>query len=1280
MMDSEHNLNYDGEPSPAEQAPAGPVLVNDSEGANYTVEEAQDWEEGPPDESAHYDPHEEDPYSGPEAFDDPYAETPFPDEYDDPYANTPYATDDQGQYVHDPYGELDYSGRPTADDLEDIDMSHRDPENIQGGEYELDSHDPKTQGIQAWLARYGKTAGSLASMVCLVTVMAAIIVVASSAGGNSHSKPRHADGSSSPWGLRKENYKQMKFVAPPLELETICTQENIATQDGFDACTVLCEPAQCCRFDPITEPKLSCQRGHVQDCHTYHHYCERPPRAAVIPFVPPPDNIHQLCTKEKMHTPEGVTDCARACQGGTCCRYPTSLTGLSCLRGNEEQCQVYHMHCEQPPSEEEEAKDEAMAETIQFPFVPPPSDITEKCSGSSVATSAGFGECLEICRSGTCCRFDPNREASLSCRNEHPSDCPIYDQYCGGNTNVVSSKPVHNNGETGISGGNPEKETYVEKVCSDHSLATVEGFADCQQACSEFECCWRKEFGSFCPTGTHCEPYSHCLAMEASDYMDVSIQVSINLKCTDELIGTQQGRRDCLLACSQATCCFGSKAGECPHADDSFCNQYDACEKVSEIHENVPPAPSNMGKVCEKEHLNTLQGLAECDRACSKATCCWQETSSQSSCEKTNPLCSDYAPCFILNEGTIVETYPPIPEAPATLEAVCSETDGDVTACSEFCQPAECCWKSGKCTHDQSVTCKGYAACAPLLGDIPDAPANLDQVCRKDLVDTAAGMAGCQSLCDPGACCWRTGACLGMHPETCEGYIPCAIIMSNDQPTTSAPSKVPEAPELIKETCTHSNVASADGEMLCADICKVAECCWKTGACLSTQPDICEGYVPCAALLDYNQPNEGSSSTVAAASPDVQSECTKEGVATANGRASCAAACKQAECCWKSGSCLGINADTCEGYSPCTVLLDDSISAAAPADLTEVCSRDNIETAIGAAACEAICEAADCCWKVGNCIAAQSDICEGYVPCAVLNENMPVTMPTAPSFLKDVCTQEKVQNVEGQILCQDACKVAECCWNTGTCLSTYPDQCEGYVPCAVLTTDDEGTTTATIPKAPSYLETVCGSEIAGDEVHGHLCVNACYRATCCWNPDSTTPCKNDPNCDAGYDICANVNFDTVVPPTAAPEATPAPVQGSTPAPAPTDGVDQGYSEEMITDACLNHDNSIVNLCAKVCAPSDCCFDRNGDSGESCARDFPCYKYSACAMLHPEEDYVDVACASDDLSDCVAACGDSTCCFTNDIEKTCAMTNPNMICSRYTACEKLYGFRGRLLRG
>jgi len=292
-----------------------------------------------------------------------------------------------------------------------------------------------------------------------------------------------------------------------------------------------------------------------------------------------------------------------------------------------------------------------------------------------------------------------------------------------------------------------------------------------------------------------------------------------------------------------------------------------------------------------------------------------------------------------------------------------------------------------------------------------------------------------------------------------------------------------------------------------------------------------------------------------------------------------------------------------------------------------------------------------------------------------------VYLPTAPAFLQDVCTQQKIANTEGKILCQDACKAAECCWKTETCKDT--DKCDGYVACAVLVEDlienetggTTGTATSTtestaIEPAPGYLEIVCTTGFEEDVVHNHLCQKGCDAAACCWQTASDTACTSEPNC-AGYLVCDTVDFSKGATSPPAEDTTTSTTAAGTTSTATAAPMDTSkYTEEMITDVCLNHDNSIVNLCAKICLGSECCFETDGaDCG-----DFPCTKYSACSVLHPEESAVDQACnASEDLADCVGACGGSTCCFTTDIAKACDITNPGIICSRYKSCEKLYGF-------
>jgi hypothetical protein len=112
---------------------------------------------------------------------------------------------------------------------------------------------------------------------------------------------------------------------------------------------------------------------------------------------------------------------------------------------------------------------------------------------------------------------------------------------------------------------------------------------------------------------------------------------------------------------------------------------------------------------------------------------------------------------------------------------------------------------------------------------------------------------------------------------------------------------------------------------------------------------------------------------------------------------------------------------------------------------------------------------------------------------------------------------------------------------------------------------------------------------------------------------------------------------------------------------------------MIEDACFNHDNTIVNLCEKICEGSECCFEGSGDV-VSC-NGIQCSTYQACAGLHVDEDSINdltEKCNSDDRSDCVAACGIAACCYTQNINKICDVTHPGLVCENYKPCEILYG--------
>ncbi|CAB9497574.1 expressed unknown protein [Seminavis robusta] len=416
---------------------------------------------------------------------------------------------------------------------------------------------------------------------------------------------------------------------------------------------------------------------------------------------------------------------------------------------------------------------------------------------------------------------------------------------------------------------------------------------------------------------------------------------------------------------------------------------------------------------------------------------------------------------------------------------------------------------------------------------IPPAPPGLSGLCSRGNLSTLEGLAQCDLACAFADCCWRTSSpaitsCNASNP-LCDDYLVCSILDPANATITHSP--VPWAPITLNDDCLRN------GENLtaCEDACRLAECCWKTGTCLREQTEVCNDYVSCAVLLGQ------------------------------------------------------------DSQAPTNHSADPSIPIA-PEALEDYCTVGAIEGDIGSSGvsrCEDFCARAECCWKTDSCLASQAVKCQGYVFCGILSLNETTSSPPLPeaaSYLADVCAPHIVANVEGAVLCADACRRGECCWKTMTCLGVHAEQCPGYEPCKALSESD-------------------------NDVGGMLPV-----------------------------------------PTNQPSST---------------GDVADYTEALINDACLNHDNSVVNVCSRVCEGSECCFHPDNLDGTYCG-DFPCYKYSACLVLYPlADDAVNQACTSDNLSDCARVCGTSTCCFTQDSEKVCAVTNPGIVCSLFAACGRLY---------
>lgn len=656
------------------------------------------------------------------------------------------------------------------------------------------------------------------------------------------------------------------------------------------------------------------------------------------------------------------------------------------------------------------------------------------------------------------------------------------------------------------------------------------------------------------------------------------------------------------------------------------------------------------------------------------APCCWTDgiDKSRASCADDNPICEGYAACKNLHQNEKQEQQQQAaqagnpPAAPPTLDQECSannlETLLGLRHCGEECAAAACCWivddiysSIPSCEISHKDICTQYNKCKQLAdpkstlnSKIIPAPATISQDCSTQSVSTSKGLAECEAACMKAPCCWAKEntfhySCHSKDSTICTDYDVCFQLHGLHS------LKVPPAPSTVAHDCSPQSLQTYHGYSKCNDSCMQAPCCWAgaespVGSCLETHPTICKGYSGCTALNDPN--SILNSKTIEAAPTSIVQDCSASNMETADGLEKCERTCMDAPCCWTINdgahySCRNKNLAACETYDPCVLLSHHEHSA----DLHNGNDGGSMESSTSSTTSSA-----------------------GSI--SPSSENG--TVEVAPSYISTACAEMINGDEVHGYMCELACRKAECCWNPAQASCGSDPNCGGYTICG------------SIEFGPAMAHSVAANHnIDKDWIDNACkrnsleCVRVCTGSECCFDNNGgqavvSSTCSADCNKHAACSILHKKDDNAADANTSAPGSSNS--NGNNPA--PTDGgqakPDPKYNVEMVTDACLNHDNTIVNLCAKVCKGSECCFTSSAGT-PSCGLE--CGIYAACSTLHKDGDNpITKACSTDDLSDCVAACGDASCCFTNSIEKSCDKTNPSIICAEYTACEKLFPTR------
>lgn len=508
------------------------------------------------------------------------------------------------------------------------------------------------------------------------------------------------------------------------------------------------------------------------------------------------------------------------------------------------------------------------------PHLPdPPEDLYDVCAKGYIARN-GKVPCEKLCEPTECCDFPSNM--ALSCLEGNENVCLIYHTAC----HHLQDASTKQEAPASI----PAAPFNLAKICASDSVATIDGFAACHQACTRAECCY-EDAVTKCPL-PECPNYAPCLNLAATDHVDDTIPALVNKLCAKDKVMTHEGRLECHQMCSNALCCFSENG--CLHGDTSFCSQYQKCDNLDS---NIPveATPSEIQFACNEEPDIPAHD-SYCDLVCRKGSCCFSDFACPD-----NVDCDHYEPCADSGDDDTDEGGPPTNGGGddtddeelglGNNEPVDEEGTGPVvevdreeieeacgpgnealsppdqpSLCETLCDPGMCCFEKSGCPS--GIDCNDFIACENILEpeddddtddgeganpEIAPGPANassIQEACNSDGEDTLPGeVSECEELCEHGNCCFQQGGCGDAHPDIeCLDYVPCGKLHGIDDTDDGTEDNGDD--ETVREACRNSSLAT------CKLICEPARCCFEDGGCPAVENLDCDKYDDCWFLFE----------------------------------------------------------------------------------------------------------------------------------------------------------------------------------------------------------------------------------------------------------------------------------------------------------------------------------------------------------------------------------------------------------------------------------------------
>lgn len=576
--------------------------------------------------------------------------------------------------------------------------------------------------------------------------------------------------------------------------------------------------------------------------------------------------------------------------------------------------------------------------------------------------------------------------------------------------------------------------------------------------------------------------------------------------CSMESIASVSGFDMCEELCESAVCCRLPETDDysCKHDNSLVCKRYDAdCSNLDTARDEdqilgIPVAPQNLSDLCAADPLLRRDTKAEqCIAFCSQAHCCYRNIRGQNCTHQHQHLCQGYAPCSIL----------------LTSSTTAQQTEQKITQLSQQQHNQEENQPQTPPPTDPSIDQKQQQTQTSNDPSISNTNTAINAACT----DNGYGMQElCQALCQPGACCFHDGEDSCFHSGIdvdCHDYIPCEgkYQTSTDHSTSSSSSSSSSSTKALVDTeCNNVADATIDGAMLaCEAICQPADCCFQRDQnnCFNTAVSInCHDYTSCAKLYTNNnqdQDDGSQSKNTADTNNDgilsqdeennaiVDELCKPSSLYTLNSLEDCHDICEPYLCCFSSDpqeNCYADHASDCDVHESCDILVrpwhyiefnnfppshDDSPPFITKELVDEACSKSNLQTTDGIAACHALCAPKLCCFVgVGMKSHCEDEVTEGqctiYDSCQDLidDEDEDNDVPTdqslsLPSNLQEesdtwdvnfVCSDDSVQTELGKMKCAYTCARRRCCFvaGPGNCYVTDSDWCDEYSECEAL--------------------------------------------------------------------------------------------------------------------------------------------------------------------------------------------------------------------------------------